>query len=159
MNPVEFLQAFSELSIALIGFSGIVLAVQRITDNRNPFKDIAMGMLVGFGSVCLLGSLIPQVLLAASLDQELTWRIMSALTLVAGIAGAVIRTRQSQEVGKDFSKEIGWSFRLLMPLVGIVALANLYFAEFWIYMLILICYLLVGVLLFSKLIQFGRTDV
>jgi hypothetical protein len=158
MNPVEFLQAFSELSIAIIGFSGIVLAVQHITDNQNPFKDIAMSMLVGFGSACLLGSLIPQVLLAADLDKPLVWRIMSVLALLANSGGSIVRTRQSKKVGKGFYEEIGRGFSILMIFVAIASAANLYFAVFWIFMMILVLYLLAGVLLFSKLIRFGGTD-
>ncbi len=156
MEPVSFLQSYTELAIAVVGFSGIVLAIQDGNDGSSTFKKINMSMLIWFGGSGIVWAILPQILISLNLPDDAVWRLASAVFVMVSIAFGFIRRIHSARVGVDFGNEIGNAFKLLMSLQILLLLANVYVGAFWLYAVVLTLFLLVGIILFSKLLGLDK---
>jgi hypothetical protein len=79
------LELFAELSIGLLGFTGVVSALgkSRLTTELRAFRVSA---LLRFGSTSLVASILPIVLGSYGLMEQTVW-FVSSLVLVSAIAG------------------------------------------------------------------------
>lgn len=79
------LELFAELSIGLLGFTGVVSALgkSRLTAEVRAFR---VGALLRFSSASLLGSILPIVLASYSLEIQTVW-FVSSLVLISAIVG------------------------------------------------------------------------
>ncbi len=81
MEPFDALSLCAEVTIAILGFSGIVVVFGRISpegDGLSNFHTLFRGTLIPLGIIA-----IASVLDAAALERDQIWRICSALHSVA----------------------------------------------------------------------------
>ena len=81
-------ELLAELSIGLLGFTGVVSALgrSRLTAEVRAFR---VGALVSYSSTSLLGSILPIVLVNQSLEEKTVW-FVSSLIFVAAILGIAV---------------------------------------------------------------------
>ncbi|MFT4799077.1 MAG: hypothetical protein ACJAYE_003060 [Candidatus Azotimanducaceae bacterium] len=63
MNSVDFLQTYSEIAIAITGFSGVVVALKG--SDVSERQKITLSILILFGAAALTLGIVPQILLEA----------------------------------------------------------------------------------------------
>jgi hypothetical protein len=89
-DPHDTLSIFAEVSVALVGFSGIVIAFgRRSLGTLTQLEHRRLSNLFVFGGGVLLFSLIGISLLHTAIDRSLLWTIESALLFVLGALWAV----------------------------------------------------------------------
>jgi hypothetical protein len=90
MDPVEFLTAIIEASVALIGFSGLVVALGRRSSGEWSVLDkYRLTILLTVGFILLACTLIALILLSAALSHAVVWALSSAVWVVLVIPFAV----------------------------------------------------------------------
>ena len=77
MSNLPILEVFAELAIAIVGFSGVVVALQTRRSSGDPLTRIKLSVLLGYGTSGILWSMLPQMLLAAEIDETMIWRFSS----------------------------------------------------------------------------------
>lgn len=83
-EPAETLSLFSELSIALAGFSGIVVVLgRRQSGQLSPMERRRLGNLFAQALAALFTSLFALTLLHAGIPDVLVWRVASAAWALA----------------------------------------------------------------------------
>ena len=157
MDAVAFLQSYSEIAIAVVGFSGIVIAL-RSKERTEDRQDISMTMLIGFGSISIAFGFVPQILLGAELSEILVWRIMSAAVVCSQLLGGVKRYRQTSAVDTNITGVAGPIFIPLMMVSMVAAVSNLYFGVFWIFSINLLIFLLAGIGIFTYILKDNAGD-
>jgi len=84
----EILMGFAGVSIALIGFSGVVTALgRRGTGQWSPAELLQLRTLVEPSIVVLLASFVPSILALATDDVELTWRMANGFLFLGFCLG------------------------------------------------------------------------
>jgi hypothetical protein len=124
----EWRESFSllaELSIAVVGFSGIIgafYANSRISRGSKAYLDIYY--LLAYGFQALFGCLVPFIVFDWVMDEAYAWRICNALLLGWGVMTAF---KFREENKKLFKQDRGMS--ILMGtgdiLFSLLALANI----------------------------------
>jgi hypothetical protein len=153
MNSVDFLQTYSEIAIAIIGFSGVVVALKGRTASDG--EKITLSMLILFGSAALILGVLPQILLEAGVPGTIAWQCMSLLMVVSQSGAGFARSRQAKAKGTELSALGGVGFAPIMLSSIALAAINSYFGLFWLYMGNLLLYLLASIAIFRKLVGLG----
>lgn len=149
-QTMDNLQTLSELSIALIGFAGIVSAIK--TDEAAlRLRRIQMTGVFSIGLVGIIYALLPQVLFAADFEEATIWRLSSAALLVTNLLSAVIRWKNLSKTDKGSLKS-GFIVHVPINLVWISAGVNAVLGTAWLYLFTLSCLLTAGMILFGTLL-------
>jgi len=156
MVDIEFLQSYSEIAVAIIGFSGVVVVLRR---RHDEVQAISLGMLVLFGSGALVLGILPQILIQAGIEPKRIWQGLSFAIVMSQIVGGIARTRQAKKRGVGISALGGIGFSSIMVGSIVVAASNVYFGEFWVYMTNLLLYLLASIAIFRNLVGLNSNDV
>jgi hypothetical protein len=78
MDQVELLTAIIEASVALLGFSGLVIALGRRSSGEwSPVEKLRLINLLGTGVMLLGCTLLALTLLSAGLSQDVVWALSS----------------------------------------------------------------------------------
>ncbi|MFT5483428.1 MAG: hypothetical protein ACI9GW_002085 [Halieaceae bacterium] len=154
---MDNLQTFSELSIALIGFAGIVSAIKTEEAATSRLRRIQMTGVFSIGLVGIIFALLPQVLFAADLEEQTVWRASSAALLVTNLLSAAIRWKNLSKTDKDALKS-GFVVNVPINLVWISAAANAVLGAPWLYLLTLSCLLTAGMILFGTLLYIQQSE-
>ena len=86
IDPVEFLTAIVEASIGLLGFTGVVVALDRSSDSSWSSRErVRIVNLLGWGSITLGSTLLSLALLSAELQPQLLWRVASLIWLAFAV--------------------------------------------------------------------------
>ena len=89
MSAKDELLAIAEISVALIGFSGLIFVFRSRDVTELETRDLsALAMIVCAGSIALAFSLLPLPLSYLGLPEPLFWRISSGLFGATMLAGA-----------------------------------------------------------------------
>jgi len=155
MVDIDFLQSYSEIAVAIIGFSGVVVVLRKRHDDT---QSISLSMLVLFGSSALVAGIVPQILIQAGLEPGRIWQGISFVLVVSQIVGGIARNRQAKIRGVGISALGGIGFSSIMISSMIVAAINVYLGEFWLYMTNLLLYLLASIAIFRNLVGLNPED-
>ena len=158
MESIDNLQTFSELYIALIGFSGIVTAIKSASQAPSRVRRIKMTGLFGIGLVGIVVAIVPQVLFSAHLEEQTIWRYVSAVYLLILSVILTIRMRQLKNSGASVFA-LGSLVLVPVTLMWLSLAANIFMATAWLYMLALLCHLTTGLILFGTLLLPEDTDL
>ena len=160
MDQVELLTAIIEASIALIGFSGLVIVLGRRSSGEWSAADkTRLTVLLATGFILLACTLMALILLSAGLSHTIVWALSSVVWVVLVIPVAVWVV--SRVVRDPAEPTGGLTYFLVANLAviaagGAVQVANAaYLAEFWPFFLALAVLLLTGVTQFFRLLWFG----
>ena len=153
MNNVDFLQTYSEIAVAIIGFSGVVVALKG--NSASEGEKITLSMLILFGSSALALGIVPQILLEAEVPGTVTWQGMSLLIVLSQSGMGFARSRQAKAKGTEISALGGVGFVPIMVISIVLAAINIYFGYFWLYMGNLFLYLLASIAIFRNLVGLG----
>lgn len=102
MEPSDALTAIIEASIALAGFSGIVVAVGRRSEGEwRPQEDLRLVNLLVSSFTALLVALLGVLLLLTSLPPTTSWRLCSVAWLIAVAVHSGWIVSRSQRLGDE----------------------------------------------------------
>lgn len=153
MSSIDFLQTYTEIAVAIIGFSGVVVALRGKQVNEE--QRITLSMLILFGTFALAMGILPQILIEAGVSEICLWKGLSALFVVLQVAGGIARNLQAKSRGTVLSKLGGIGFvPIMLAAIGVAAF-NIYFGLFWLYMFNLFLYLLASIAIFRNLVGLG----
>jgi hypothetical protein len=112
----ETLSSFAEISVALVGFSGIVIAFgRRSMGALTRLEQRRLANLFLFGGGVMLLALTGIALLHTSLDQVMVWRFSSAVLVVLGAPWALVDARRIRSL--DAADRVEVSGYVLYPFV------------------------------------------
>ncbi len=159
MDPVELLTAIIEASIALIGFSGLVIALGRRSSGEWLAVDKQrLTILLAIGFILLTCTLVTLILLSTGLSHALVCALSSVVWVVLVIPFAVWTVNRVVRNPEEPTRS--WTYlRVSLAVTAAtvaVQVANVaYLAEFWPYLLALAVLLLSGITMFFRLLWFG----
>jgi hypothetical protein len=94
-DPHDTLSTFAQVSVALVGFSGIVIAFgRRSFGAMTPLELRRLSNLFLFGGGVLLFSLVGMSLLHTTIEHGRVWAIGSALLTVFGVPWVILDARK-----------------------------------------------------------------
>jgi len=153
MNSVGFLQTYSEIALAVIGFSGVVVALRGRDASKG--QKITLSMLILFGSTSLLLGFLPQIFLEAGISESTIWKGLSLLIMISPIGAGIARRRQAKAMSIELSALAGVGFVPIMFISIVLAAINVYYGVFWLCMGNLLLYLLASIAIFRNLVGLG----
>ena len=143
MTPAEILPSLIELSIAIAGFSAVVVAIQERARNDAQVRIYLNSLLLSTFNSCAL-AVGAMVLLASPLGSEGAWSMASLAHALVVIGVLVVREFQRRRGVFVRTKPLRFA-RSVLYFVGIVQLANAFaLHEPWIAVLGLGAYSLLG---------------
>jgi hypothetical protein len=159
VEPVELLTAVIEASIALIGFSGLVIVLgHRSLGEWTVGDKLRLTTLLATGFIPLATTLIALILLSAGISDAVVWASSSAVWVVLLVPFAVwafaSATRMPEEPTRSWSY-IGGILALTTAAAALQVANAVYITQFWPLFLALAVSLLIGITLFFRLLWFG----
>lgn len=156
MTPADILPSLIELSIAIAGFSAVVVAIQERARNDAQVRIYLNSLLLSTFNSCAL-SVGAMVLLASPLDPESAWSATSFAHTLVAVAVLVVREIQRRRGTFVRTRPLRYA-RVVLYAVGVTQLANaIALHEPWVAILGLGAYSLLGfgffVALLSELIR------
>ena len=166
MDQVELLTAIIEASIALIGFSGLVVVLGRRSSGEWFAGDKRrLTVLLGIGFASLACTLVSLTFVSTGLSQTTVWALSSLvwLILVLPLAGWIIRmvlysprdSELEREPLRRWAYYFGIGLGVTAATAGVQAVNAAFLTEFWPFFLGLVVLLLLGVVQFIRLLWFG----
>ena len=159
MDPVELLTAIIEASVALIGFSGLVIALGRRSSGEwSAVEKLRLGLLLGIGVILLGCTLLALTLLSAGLSHAAMWSSSSIAWVVLVLPFTVWGFSSAFRMAED--PTVSATYRVVVAAVMVataaIQVANaIFLQEFWPCFLGLAVLLLIGVTQFFRLLWFG----
>jgi hypothetical protein len=163
MEPVELLTAIIEASIALLGFSGLVIALgRRASGEWSLVEKLRLVNLLGTGVILLgctlLALTLHSALLSAGLSHAVVWALSSVAWVVLVLPFLVWAFSRASRVAADDT--VTRTYRVVVAAVvavtAAIQVANaIFLQEFWCFFLALAAIPIVGVTQFFRLLWFG----
>ena len=162
MEPSDALIAAIEASVALAGFSGIVVVFGRRSQGEwLPQEELRLSMLLGASFQALLVSFLGVLLLSANLPESTAWTVCSVIWSLATVSHtALVLVRTRGLAADDISKTnpvffwLGGALVLLVVFLQILNVVSL--REFWPVMAGIIVNLALGARQFVHLVSPGQ---
>ena len=82
LSPIDTLTLFAEVSVALAGFSGVIVALRGHRPGEDTLAYGRLFRLLEASLACALFSALPQVLLHTGLSNSGSWRVSAACLVV-----------------------------------------------------------------------------
>ena len=167
LEPSDALLTISELSIAIVGFAGIVTVLQPAETRQLAQNRFRLRSMVEFALASLVYSLLPLVLLYSQVPNELSWSIASA-ALIIGLSGYIIYRRAGEHGIRGPAPNPSPRFRVFMlvgfVLVMLVQLMNIagvvFPRSFTAYFIGLAWLLVISAIMFARIIFYsGAVDI
>jgi hypothetical protein len=159
MEPVELLTAIIEASVALLGFSGLVIALgRRASGEWSPVEKLRLRLLLGIGVILLACTLLALTLLSAELSHAVVWASSSVAWVVLGGPFTVWGFSSASRIIEDDALSVTYRVVVAAVMVATAAIlvANaIFLQEFWPFFLGLAVLLIIGVTQFFRLLWFG----
>lgn len=126
MNITEsFLLGVASLSIALIGFSGVVIALGRRGEGRwTPSEMLQLKTLVEPSIVSMLGAFVPILLGLLAINEDVLWRVSNTILValhLGGFSAFVIRGTKS---GITFTHKIMLTIFIVILVFQLACITN-----------------------------------
>jgi hypothetical protein len=123
----DFLLTVAEIAVAFAGFAGLVTVLaRRPSGAEREFELVRLRDLLLLSLLAAAFALFPRLPALFGADDELTWRLSSAVLAAAwggfGIQGLLAGTRLSRVGTRPFSKPLFWA-NLVVHLSSMTALA------------------------------------
>jgi hypothetical protein len=159
VDQVEILTAIIEASIALLGFSGLVIVLGRHASGEwLPIEKLRLSMLLGSGVILLACTLLGLTLLSAGLSHFAVWSLSGlawTVLVVPFTAWGIIRGYRMAD-----DPTVGLTYRVVaggvMAATAAIQVANAAsLQEFWPFFTALAVTLIIGVTQFFRLLWFG----
>lgn len=152
MNAAPELSLLAELGAAFAGFIAIFLIFARREGRFSPADSLRIESIILASFAAVFFSLFPLVLYHSGFPDGTTWRVASAVALLAGLAAGGVVARRHLALSPEDRAEVGvwhavvtWS---LFTLAAVFLASNL-FAVFhdptaWPYLATLVCVLAIA---------------
>ena len=160
MEPGEALSTASQLSMALAGFAGVVVAFRSgALHEWAPIDKLRLRLLLGNSVVPLLACLVAMLLLSVKPPVPWIWRACSGLAVVVAVPFGISTSKGLRAIRSGGLGVAGASHFLLYGL-GIVASAALLLQiynvvvlnAFWAFFTTIVVQLIAGIIQFVRLI-------
>jgi hypothetical protein len=166
MDQVELLTAIIEASIALIGFSGVVVILGRRSSGEwFPSDKIRLANLLGIGLITLTCAVVALIFVSAGLSHSAVWALSSLVWLVFLVPFTLWFVRSAIRVRKEppppgrsiyrWRFYLGGALTVLLATAGVQAINVAFLTEFWPFFLGLAMLLVLGVVQFIRLLWLG----
>lgn len=152
MTLLDSMGTLAELSISVVGFTGVVIALR--SRAPQPLRTAVMSMLFGFGLSGVIWAMLPAMLLGSGLDEAFVWRLLSSAFALTMIVLVAIRRIQARKAAASWA-QIGLTVPVLSLCQLGVLTSNVYFASPALYQVALLSNLSIGLVLFWILIEPG----
>jgi hypothetical protein len=158
MEAESILIALAEVAIAIAGFSGIVVALQRRSEAWPSFDRRRFLLLLEISLSCVFFSLIPILLNLSGASESAVWRYTSGIWLLYILVSLGYKIpqllRDPSVGGDDFSKAVA-AISAATVLVNIaVQVANVgWLASAWPHVLTIMMGMLLSCVLFVRLLR------
>lgn len=152
MAFVGLLELYAEIAIAIVGFGGLVVALNYSRVSTDPLERIKLSVLIGYGAGGLIWSILPIILLTSGVDERIVWRYLSLtfLSMMLVLAGYRIYQARSATGQARFT---GPAFSLIALTQMTLLAVNGYVASGTLFVLALLTNTGIGILVFSQLIS------
>jgi hypothetical protein len=162
-DPVDTLKVLVEASVAIAGFSGVVVVFGRRAAGEWSLLDRGrLVVLLGTSFAVLFLSLGTLVLLHAGADETTTWRIGSTLWSIVAIQQIVSGARRFARIPRDDSERPTVATPVLLGVTGLLValnLANVWtLGEFWPFLTSLVWLFGVACFSFARLLLVLGSD-
>ncbi|NND43725.1 MAG: hypothetical protein HKN58_00265 [Xanthomonadales bacterium] len=161
-DPHDTLSIFAEVSIALVGFSGIAIAIgHRPLGSLTPLESRRLFNLFTFPGLVLFLSLAAIALLHFGyLDEPVLWRSGSAILMVIGVPWLVLDWRKILRLDASERAQVNgyvvYPFTALALITLALQLGNvMWWAEAWIFFMAMVMQLLFAFQQFVSLVITG----
>ncbi len=167
LEPSDALLTISELSIAIVGFAGIVTVLQPAETRQLAQNRFRLRVMVEFALASLVFSLLPLALLYGQGSNERNWSIASAALIIALPAYIIYgRTRQYGIRGPE-PIGLAWFRAFVFVGFGLTELAQLlniagvvFHRSFTAYFIGLAWLLVISAIMFARIIFYsGAADI
>lgn len=140
VDPATTLGLLTQVSVSILGFSGVVVVFGRRTSGEwTEIERARLGNLLSTSFAVLFNSLGALVLLNADLDESTVWRIFSPFWAVGSgfmsFAGGRRILRIPLDEPSRPSDAITFTIIGVSLLLAVVNLTNVFFGAFWPFML------------------------
>jgi hypothetical protein len=159
MESVELLTAMIEASVALLGFSGLVIALGRRSSGEwSPVEKLRLRLLLGVGVILLGCTLLALILLSAGLSDAVAWTFSSVAWVALVLPFTVWAFSRAPRVAEGDT--VMSMYRVVVGAVvaataAIQAANAIVLQELWPFFLGLAVLLILGVTQFFRLLWFG----
>ena len=156
MQPNEALSATAQISIALAGFAGVVVAFRSGSVHEwTKIDKFRLGILLSNSALPFLMSIFAMVLLSAGMGDRVTWRLCSVIAFVLAAVSGQLLSKFYGAFSRSQLKESGsrpWVFYASGLLAICVTLLQIYnvirLQSFWPF------FAIIGTWLWLAMIQF-----
>jgi len=159
MDQVELLTAIIEASVALLGFSGLVIALGRRSSGEwSPVEKLRLFNLLGTGVMLLGCTLLALTLFSAGLSQDVVWALSSVAWVVIFPPYLVWALTRASRMEEDDTITVMYRMVVgaVVAVTATIQLANAAsLRDFWPFFLALAAILVLGVSQFLRLLWFG----
>ena len=158
MNGEEFLATIAQLSVSVVGFSGIVIAVgSRASGAWSAIDRVRLVGLVTESLIPLALALAAMIGLTTVMEGNRVWSMCSAgyAAIVPVIVGVRLRHAFRTASG-EFTGRLLWVYVPVFIAMVLLQVSNaVYFAQFWPLAIALILHLIASLVLFVRLLLDG----
>ncbi|MBW2292906.1 MAG: hypothetical protein JRG89_19555 [Deltaproteobacteria bacterium] len=149
----DALGAAIEVSIAMVGFAGIVAAVgRRGAGDWNPLDQLRLRILLTAGGVAGAFAFFPFVLLDTGLAPELCWRIGTGVMALWFIGIRIYRQRQATRMGLTPFMPLPFFLIVHLPIIMALAINTIWLGDSWPYVLGVVLQLFTAFITFVRLL-------
>jgi hypothetical protein len=166
VDQVELLTAIIEVSIALIGFSGLVVILGRRSSGEWVTGDrLRLIVLLGLGFISFACALVALTFVSSGLSHSAAWAFSSLVWLIFSVPFLVFIVSKvfSPEAGSELDREpfrrwawyFGVGLGVFVTTAGLQVANAAFLLAFWPFFLGLVVLLILGVVQFFRLLWFG----
>ncbi len=160
MTSVEFLAMVAQLSVSILGFSGIVIAVgSRASGDLSAIDRVRLLGLLTESLIPLVIALVVMIVLTTATQGHGIWSACSAVySAIVPVMFAVRLRHAFRTAGAEFTGRPLWVYVPVFIAIVLLQMLNaVCFDEFWPFAIALILHLVTSLVLFVRLLLDGFT--
>lgn len=152
LEQTDSLHTIAELAIALAGFAGIVVAVDRRSSAAQVSVHGGLGILLGSSFGAALFAFVPEWVEASGVAPGHTWHVSNGLFGAYRVAYIGIATRAARQAGNPIPRPV-WIGALALGICHFAAAGGLIELQYFVYLTGLLWGLAMAVLSFGRLVR------
>lgn len=157
LEQTDSLHTIAELAIALAGFAGIVVALDRRLSAEQVSVHGGFGVLLGSSFGAALFAFVPEWVEAAGLAPGYTWHVSNGLFGAYRLTYVGIATRAARRAGSPIPRPVSVG-ALALGVCHLAAAAGLIELQYFVYLTGLLWSLAMAVLSFARLVREIRPE-